>query len=292
MRLPMQSWTRCIEVASADESQFENLELQQSLHNVLLSHVSVCQSLGGYFLPQMVNIFSTMLSVYTKYSTLINQKIHAAGPLGAQQSAIKSMRSIKKVTLKLMETLVETSENQEHLQVHTMVATLGLYHSHVCMANPCRHEHMFKQCTGRSAWFVRCDVHGACHRHLCLALAGDIFAVCAGFAGAHSEGLCRELARCQVRSYHCHPMSNFCHRSSQRLPAPWQSIEMLLGRMTSSCLACTLCSCTYLACKVVLRKDESAGMQGGRGAQHVCDDHQQAAQQHGCARGLHLCGHV
>jgi CRM1 C terminal len=117
MQLPMHTWTQCMEAAAGNEAELSSLALQQSLHNVLLSHVSVCQSLGGFFLPQMVKIFSTMLSVYRKYSALINASIRQAGPLGAQHSAIKSMRSIKKVTLKLVETFVETSESAEHLQV-------------------------------------------------------------------------------------------------------------------------------------------------------------------------------
>jgi exportin-1 len=117
MQLPNDTWGRCMEMAAANEEALGVLQVQQQLYNVLLSNVSVCQSLGGFFLPQMVRLYSHMLGVYGKYSVLINSSIQQAGPLGAQQSAIKSMRSIKKATLKLIETFVETSDSEEHLQV-------------------------------------------------------------------------------------------------------------------------------------------------------------------------------
>ena len=188
MRLPMHTWTQCLEAARADDAQFSNMQvrqqqkclftifcflagllrcdlswcialesstagrallqlaaanstrrrllcsslslqrpsihrsmramqIQQQLHNVLLSHISVCQSMGGCFLPQMVKVFQDMLGVYSKYSELVNTGVRQAGPLGAQHSAIKSMRAVKRDILKLVETFVETSEAAEHVQV-------------------------------------------------------------------------------------------------------------------------------------------------------------------------------
>lgn len=117
MQLPNETWKLFMETVAANEEAFTSVDVQVQLHNVLKSNISVCQSLGGFFLPQMVKVYSQMLSVYGKFSTLINAGIQRAGPLGAQQSAIKSMRSVKKATLQLIETFVETCETQEHLAV-------------------------------------------------------------------------------------------------------------------------------------------------------------------------------
>lgn len=110
-------WQQAMEVAAANEAALAAVDMQQPLHNLLLSNISICKSLGGFFLPQMGKLYAPMLEVYTKYSQLINGGIQAAGPLGAQHAAIKRMRSIKKDTLKLIETFVETSESEEHLAV-------------------------------------------------------------------------------------------------------------------------------------------------------------------------------
>lgn len=117
MDLPNQNWHAVIAQIGQSADTLERSEVQHSLHNLLQANVSVCQSMGGYFMPQMVQLFAPMLQVYAQYSQLINNGIQQAGPLGAQHSAIKSMRSVKKVTLQLIETFVETSELTEHLTV-------------------------------------------------------------------------------------------------------------------------------------------------------------------------------
>jgi exportin-1 len=117
MELPNANWQQIMDRVGASPDVLQQTEIQQMLHNLLQSNVSVCQSMGGYFLPQMVRIYNPMLHVYAKYSELINKGIHQAGALGAQHSAIKSMRSVKKTTLRLIETFVDTIELKAHLAV-------------------------------------------------------------------------------------------------------------------------------------------------------------------------------
>jgi exportin-1 len=106
-----------MEVAAANEPSLTAVDMQQSLHNLLLSNISICKSLGGFFLPQMGKLYAPMLSIYQKYSTLINVMIQQVGPLGSQHATIKRMRSIKQDILKLIETFVEMSDSAEHLTI-------------------------------------------------------------------------------------------------------------------------------------------------------------------------------
>jgi exportin-1 len=112
-----QVWRQEMEVAAANEQSLTTVEMQQSLHNLLLSNISICKSLGGFFLPQMSNLYAPMLDIYQKYSQLINVSIQPVGPLGIQHATIKRMRSIKRDILKLIETFVEMSESTEHLAI-------------------------------------------------------------------------------------------------------------------------------------------------------------------------------
>lgn len=117
MELPNANWQQTLDQVAASPQSLESIELQNTLHNLLQSNVSVCQSMGGFFMPQMVRLFAPMLEVYTRLSQLINSGIQRAGPLGAQHSTIKAMRSVKKTALKLVETFVDTAEMEDHLSV-------------------------------------------------------------------------------------------------------------------------------------------------------------------------------
>jgi hypothetical protein len=117
MELPNTRWQQTLDQVAASPPTLEAIEVQNTLHNLLQSNVSVCQSMGGFFMPQMVKLFAPMLQVYTRLSQLINNGIQCAGPLGAQHSAIKAMRSVKKTALRLIETFVDTAEMDEHLAV-------------------------------------------------------------------------------------------------------------------------------------------------------------------------------
>lgn len=117
MELPNNTWQQTLDQVAASPQSLESIEVQNTLHNLLQSNVSVCQSMGGFFMPQMVRLFAKMLQVYTRLSQLINNGIQHAGPLGAQHSTIKAMRSVKKTALKLIEAFVDNTEMEDHLQV-------------------------------------------------------------------------------------------------------------------------------------------------------------------------------
>jgi exportin-1 len=117
MELPNTNWQQTLDQVAASPHALELIEVQNTLHNLLQSNVSVCQSMGGFFMQQMVRLFTPMLEVYARLSHLINNGIQHAGPLGAQHSTIKAMRSVKKTALKLIEAFVDNSEMDDHLTV-------------------------------------------------------------------------------------------------------------------------------------------------------------------------------
>lgn len=114
---PNSRWRSILEQARADGGTLRNPDIQKTLHNILQSNVSVCTSLGGRFMPQMAEIYRSMLHFYQQFSELISIGIREAGPLGARSTVVKTMRGVKKVTLKLIETFVETCSSEEELAI-------------------------------------------------------------------------------------------------------------------------------------------------------------------------------
>lgn len=71
----------------------------------------VSQALGPPYISQLVLIYVDMLNIYKMYSELISANIASGGPHASKTSTVKVMRSVKKVTLRLIETFVEKSED-------------------------------------------------------------------------------------------------------------------------------------------------------------------------------------
>lgn len=104
---PNSFWTSIIQQAGQNVEVLKSTETVKNVQNILQTNVSVCSSLGGPFVTQLNRIFMDMLSVYKMYSELISSTIATGGPHAAKSSEVKAMRSVKKVTLKLIETFVE-----------------------------------------------------------------------------------------------------------------------------------------------------------------------------------------
>ncbi|KAJ0983189.1 hypothetical protein J5N97_011444 [Dioscorea zingiberensis] len=79
------------------------------------TNTSVANSLGPYFFPQISLIFLDMLTVYRMYSELISSTIAEGGPFASKTSFVKLLRSVKRETLKLIETFVDKAEDQPHI---------------------------------------------------------------------------------------------------------------------------------------------------------------------------------
>lgn len=110
---PNATWQQIIEQAKQNVEVLKQAEVIRNVQNILQTNVSVCSSLGHPFVSQFNLIFLDMLAVYKMYSELISAAIATGGPHASKTTAVKLMRSVKKVTLRLIETLVDKSEDPD-----------------------------------------------------------------------------------------------------------------------------------------------------------------------------------
>lgn len=110
---PNATWQQIIEQAKQNVEVLKQAEVIRNVQNILQTNVSVCSSLGHPFITQFNLIFLDVLAVYKMYSELISGAIATGGPHASKTTAVKLMRSVKKVTLRLIETLVDKCEDAE-----------------------------------------------------------------------------------------------------------------------------------------------------------------------------------
>ncbi|KAJ0983140.1 hypothetical protein J5N97_011395 [Dioscorea zingiberensis] len=115
MDLPNQKWAEIIGQASRSVDILKDQDVIRTILNILQTNTSVANSLGPYFFPQISLIFLDMLTVYRMYSELISSTIAEGGPFASKTSFVKLLRSVKRETLKLIETFVDKAEDQPHI---------------------------------------------------------------------------------------------------------------------------------------------------------------------------------
>ncbi|KAK6936556.1 Importin-beta, N-terminal domain, partial [Dillenia turbinata] len=115
MELPNQKWAEIIGQARQSVDFLEDQDVIRTVLNILQTNTSVASSLGTYFLPQITLIFLDMLNVYRMYSELISNSIAGGGPYASKSSYVKLLRSVKRETLKLIETFLDKAEDQPQI---------------------------------------------------------------------------------------------------------------------------------------------------------------------------------
>lgn len=135
MDLPNNAWDSLMSQAASNVDVLGNSENVKILSNVLKTNVSACISIGGFFLPQVGRIFNDMLGLYKAVSTLISEQVAKEGPVATRTPKVRSLRTIKKEILKLMETYVKKAEDLETLYTNfippLLEAVLGDYNRNV-----------------------------------------------------------------------------------------------------------------------------------------------------------------
>ncbi|KAG1655478.1 hypothetical protein FOA52_008673 [Chlamydomonas sp. UWO 241] len=111
MTPPNATWAQILLQARANPDVLRQSEVIKSIQNVLQTNVSLCTSLGHPFIAQFNIIFADMLQVYKLYSELINRTIAEGPQHAARTTFVKYMRSVKKVTLKLIEMFVDKCDD-------------------------------------------------------------------------------------------------------------------------------------------------------------------------------------
>ncbi|XP_077221568.1 protein EXPORTIN 1A-like isoform X1 [Tasmannia lanceolata] len=115
MKLPNQKWVEIIVQARQSVDFLKDQDVIRTVLNILQTNTSVACSLGTYFVSQISLIFLDMLNVYRMYSELISNSIAGGGPFASKSSYVKLLRSVKRETLKLIETFVDKAEDQPQI---------------------------------------------------------------------------------------------------------------------------------------------------------------------------------
>lgn len=115
MELPNQKWGEIIGQARQSVDFLKDQDVIRTVLNILQTNTSVATSLGTYFLTQISLIFLDMLNVYRMYSELISSSIAEGGPFASKTSYVKLLRSVKRETLKLIETFLDKAEDQPQI---------------------------------------------------------------------------------------------------------------------------------------------------------------------------------
>jgi len=135
MDLPNNAWDSLMSQAASNVDVLGNTENVKILANVLKTNVSACTSIGGFFLPQLGRIFNDMLGLYKAVSALISEQVASDGPVATRTPKVRSLRTIKKEVLKLMETYVKKAEDLDTLYNNfippLLEAVLGDYNRNV-----------------------------------------------------------------------------------------------------------------------------------------------------------------
>ncbi|XP_042505745.1 protein EXPORTIN 1A-like [Macadamia integrifolia] len=115
MELPNQKWAEIIGQARQSVDFLKDQDVIRTVLNILQTNTSVSSSLGTFFLSQISLIFLDMLNVYRMYSELISNSIADGGPFASKTSYVKLLRSVKRETLKLIETFLDKAEDQPQI---------------------------------------------------------------------------------------------------------------------------------------------------------------------------------
>ncbi|GJS17218.1 protein exportin 1A, partial [Tanacetum coccineum] len=120
MHLPNQKWTEIIGQARSSVDFLKDQDVIRTVLNILQfwflqTNTSAATSLGTHFLSQISLIFLDMLNIYKMYSELISSNIAQGGPYASRTSYVKLLRSVKRETLKLIETFLDKAEDQPQI---------------------------------------------------------------------------------------------------------------------------------------------------------------------------------
>ncbi|GFY81813.1 exportin 1A [Actinidia rufa] len=115
MDLPNQKWAEIIGRARQSVDLLKQQDVIRAVLNILQTNTSAASALGTYFLSQISLIFLDVLNVYRMYSELISTTIAEGGPYASKTSYVKLLRSVKRETLKLVETFLDKAEDQPQI---------------------------------------------------------------------------------------------------------------------------------------------------------------------------------
>ncbi|XP_018334478.1 exportin-1 [Agrilus planipennis] len=115
MLLPNQVWDDIISQASKNVDVLKEIDVVKQLGSILKTNVRACKALNHAYVVQLGRIYLDMLNVYKVMSGNITAAIALNGEQVTKQPLIKSMRVVKKETLKLISDWIMRSN--DHVMV-------------------------------------------------------------------------------------------------------------------------------------------------------------------------------
>lgn len=109
MYLPNQVWDDIINQATKNVEVLKEPDAVKQLGNILKTNVRACKAVGHPYVAQLGRIYLDMLNVYKVMSENISAAIALNGEAVTKQPLIRSMRTVKKETLKLISGWVNRS---------------------------------------------------------------------------------------------------------------------------------------------------------------------------------------
>jgi len=113
MALPNQVWDGIINQATLNVEVLKDPDAVKQLGNILKTNVRACKALGHPYVVQLGRIYLDMLNVYKVMSENVSSAIATNGETVTKQPLIKSMRTVKKETLKLISGWVSRSNDPQ-----------------------------------------------------------------------------------------------------------------------------------------------------------------------------------
>lgn len=137
--------------AASNVDVLANAENVKIMSNILKTNVSACTSIGSFFLPQLGRIWLDMLGLYKAVSGIISEQVATQGEqaiscvvvtvtdhpglVATKTPKVRSLRTIKKEILRLVETYVKKAEDLEGVNANLIPglldAILGDYNANV-----------------------------------------------------------------------------------------------------------------------------------------------------------------
>lgn len=115
MYLPNHIWDEIVQQAQKNIEILKEQAAVRQLANILKTNIRACKSLGNAYVVQLGTIFMDMLQVYKVMSLNITAAIATNGEAITNQPIIRSMRTVKKETLKLTGLWISQSSNPQQV---------------------------------------------------------------------------------------------------------------------------------------------------------------------------------
>ena len=111
MALPNQVWDGIINQATQNVEVLKDPDCVKQLGNILKTNVRACKAISHPYVVQLGRIYLDMLNVYKVMSENVSSAIATNGENVTKQPLIKSMRTVKRETLKLISGWVSRSND-------------------------------------------------------------------------------------------------------------------------------------------------------------------------------------